>query len=96
MTRKHLIRQAVLQALTEIYPGGRSLERLAAAPDVVAIQAQEPELIGELGVLEAAGMIVDIRKGRVDGAFYKATLTGMLQIRREAPLDEIVWGEGAL
>lgn len=94
--RKYEIRQAVLDALAGIYPGGRGIDRLMAAADLVALQATRDEVLAELRVLDAGGFVQDVRRGQVDGAYWKATYTGILQIRRETTPDPAVWGEAAL
>jgi hypothetical protein len=94
--RKYEIRQAILDALAGIYPGGRTTERLMAAADLVALRATREEVLAELAVLEAGGFVLDVRRGQADGSYWKATYTGILQIRRETTPDPTVWGEAAL
>ena len=92
--RQYSVRQAILAALTDRYPGGRDLPALESAPDCQASAAQRDDLLREAAILRAGGFIADLRPGRQP--FWKVTYSGLRQIRREATPDELVWGTSAL
>lgn len=92
--RVYQVRQAILAALSERYPGGRDLSALQMAPDCQAVAATRAELLHECAMLLAGGFLTDLRPGREP--FFKITYDGLRQIRRETTPDELVWGDRAL
>ena len=94
-TRKYQIRQAILEALNKIYPGGRNLDGLERGCAVAQIGANRFEIFTEARNLEKLGYISNVT-GVGRDPYWKITAAGVKQITKEMALDEFVWGEEAL
>ena len=94
-TRKYQIRQAILEGLNNRYPGGRTLDGLAKFTEVAQIDCTREELLTEARALEKVGHITNAT-GCGREPYFKIAATGVLQITKEAVLDEFVWGTDAL
>ena len=94
-TRKYQIRQAILEALDKIYPGGRNLDGLERGCNVAQISASRAELLGNARDLEKVGYITNVT-GSGREPYWKITSAGTKQINKDMALDEFVWGEEAL
>lgn len=92
--RQYLIRQAILNALADVYPGGKETAELLRAEKVADRHTTMSELESETAMLLAGGYIKDLRPHRE--AWWKITHSGLMQIREESVLDEVVWGTKAL
>lgn len=92
--RPYQIRQAILEALAEVYPAGHDTERLLRCSPLTNLRVSPGEVVPELGILQAGGFVQDLRPGRE--AWWKISYSGLCQSRRESVLEELVWGEEAL
>lgn len=93
--RQYQIRQAILSALADVYPGGKSSEDLLRARAMVDRHASVSDLDAESAILLSGGYILNLRQGRGE-AWWKITHSGLMQSRKESVLDEVVWGTEAL
>jgi hypothetical protein len=93
--RVHKIRQEILRALADCYPGGRDLDSLLVTGRLADLSATREEVLAAARLLEAGEYVRDVR-GPGRDPWWKIAQAGMMQIQKEATLDEVVWGEEAL
>lgn len=93
--RQYQIRQAILSALADVYPGGKSSEELLRSRAMVDRHATMSDLDAESATLLSGGYVANLRQNRGD-AWWKITHSGLMQSRKESVLDEVVWGTEAL
>jgi hypothetical protein len=92
--RPYRLRQAILSALNACFPGGKDLDELVRSGALCDLAAGREETLTEARILESGGYCRDVR-GRGRDPWWKITHSGLCQIRKEAVLDEVVWGEEA-
>jgi hypothetical protein len=93
--RQYQLRQAILSALADVYPGGKDDDELLRSRALVDRHASLADLDAESAILLSGGYLQNLRLGRGD-AWWKITHSGLLQSRKESVLDEVVWGTDAL
>ena len=93
--RPYLVRQAILQALADVYPGGKDPDKLEHSGPLRDVRASREDLLEQATILQSGGYIDDLR-GRGRDPWWKVTHKGLCQIRKEVVLNEVVWGEEAL
>ena len=88
---RHNTRQAILASLER--KGRRPCDLAELADDVETDGVTVAQVREELPGLEDHGYVQNLTPGR--GVLLKLTASGRDQIKRDAPLEEYVWGKDA-
>lgn len=97
MADAHTLRRLLLDVVHDAEPAGATMDDLLAAPEIAA--RVERRMVAAAEVDEACrglvlhGYLADLRPGREP--LFRLTPAGDAQRRREADLDEYVWGQYA-